>query len=111
MLEPGGQQRAERGGDPEGEQPERHHGRAGARQGCTHGHECEQQGDVGGPGRAGDRYQRPDQVQRGVHGNAGEDPAVNEEWNCDKGRFAFRYVNANARLTTPLVRRDGELQP
>ncbi|TFV88370.1 NADH-quinone oxidoreductase subunit G [Blastococcus sp. CT_GayMR16] len=42
---------------------------------------------------------------------AGEDPAVNEEWNCDKGRFAFRYVNANARLTTPLVRRDGELQP
>jgi NADH-quinone oxidoreductase subunit G len=42
---------------------------------------------------------------------AGEDPAVNEEWNCDKGRFAFRYVNANARLTTPLIRRDGELQP
>ncbi|WP_209306425.1 NADH-quinone oxidoreductase subunit G [Blastococcus sp. CT_GayMR19] len=42
---------------------------------------------------------------------AGEDPAVNEEWNCDKGRYAFRYVTANARLTTPLVRRDGELQP
>jgi NADH-quinone oxidoreductase subunit G len=42
---------------------------------------------------------------------AGEDPAVNEEWNCDKGRYAFRYVNANERLTTPLVRRDGELQP
>ena len=29
---------------------------------------------------------------------AGEDPEVNEEWNCDKGRFAFRYVSANARL-------------
>ena len=42
---------------------------------------------------------------------AGDDPAVNEEWNCDKGRYAFRYVSANARLTTPLVRRDGELQP
>jgi NADH-quinone oxidoreductase subunit G len=42
---------------------------------------------------------------------AGEDPAVNEEWTCDKGRYAFRYVSANARLTTPLVRRDGELQP
>jgi NADH-quinone oxidoreductase subunit G len=42
---------------------------------------------------------------------AGEDPAVNEEWNCDKGRFAFRYVTSNQRLTTPLVRRDGELQP
>jgi len=42
---------------------------------------------------------------------AGEDPAVNEEWTCDKGRYAFRYVTANQRLTTPLVRRDGELQP
>jgi NADH-quinone oxidoreductase subunit G len=43
---------------------------------------------------------------------AGDDPAVNEEWNCDKGRYAFRYVSANARLTTPLVRgTDGTLQP
>ncbi|GAB3354901.1 NADH-quinone oxidoreductase subunit G [Modestobacter lapidis] len=42
---------------------------------------------------------------------AGEDPAVNEEWNCDKGRFAFRYPASNERLTGPLVRRDGELQP
>jgi NADH-quinone oxidoreductase subunit G len=43
---------------------------------------------------------------------AGEDPAVNEEWNCDKGRFAFRYATSNARLTTPLVRdADGTLQP
>jgi NADH-quinone oxidoreductase subunit G len=43
---------------------------------------------------------------------AGEDPEVNEEWNCDKGRFAFRYATSNARLTTPLVRdADGTLQP
>jgi NADH-quinone oxidoreductase subunit G len=42
---------------------------------------------------------------------AGEDPAVNQEWNCDKGRYAFRYATANERLTTPLVRRDGELRP
>src|SRR3978361_2288386 len=42
---------------------------------------------------------------------AGEDPAVNEEWTCDKGRYAFRYVTANERLTTPLIRRNGELQP
>jgi NADH-quinone oxidoreductase subunit G len=42
---------------------------------------------------------------------AGEDPEVNEEWTCDKGRYAFRYVTSNERLTTPLVRRDGELQP
>ena len=25
---------------------------------------------------------------------AASDPAVNEDWNCDKGRFAFRYVAA-----------------
>ncbi|MGY1681766.1 NADH-quinone oxidoreductase subunit G [Geodermatophilus sp. SYSU D01176] len=42
---------------------------------------------------------------------AGEDPAVNEEWNCDKGRWAFRYATANDRLTTPMVRRGGVLQP
>ncbi|MCZ2859363.1 NADH-quinone oxidoreductase subunit G [Blastococcus sp. VKM Ac-2987] len=42
---------------------------------------------------------------------AGEDPAVNEEWTCDKGRYAFRYATANERLTTPLVRRDGRLEP
>ncbi|MGY2128742.1 NADH-quinone oxidoreductase subunit G [Blastococcus sp. SYSU DS0617] len=43
---------------------------------------------------------------------AGDDPAVNEEWTCDKGRYAFRYVTSNERLTTPLVRgADGTLQP
>jgi NADH-quinone oxidoreductase subunit G len=43
---------------------------------------------------------------------AGEDPAVNEEWTCDKGRYAFRYVTSNQRLTQPLVRdADGTLQP
>jgi NADH-quinone oxidoreductase subunit G len=35
---------------------------------------------------------------------AGDDPAVNEEWNCDKGRWGFRYATAFNRLTTPLVR-------
>jgi NADH-quinone oxidoreductase subunit G len=42
---------------------------------------------------------------------AGEDPAVNQEWTCDKGRYAFRYAASAERLTTPLVRRDGELRP
>ncbi|MFD0402416.1 NADH-quinone oxidoreductase subunit G [Kitasatospora sp. NPDC127121] len=42
---------------------------------------------------------------------AGEDPAVNEEWNCDKGRFAFRYAQQRDRIATPLVRVDGELVP
>ena len=36
-------------------------------------------------------------------------PEVNEEWNCDKGRFAFPYLS-EGRLTTPLVRdEDGNL--
>ena len=43
---------------------------------------------------------------------AGNDADVNEEWNCDKGRFAFRYVQSADRLTTPMVRGDdGALRP
>jgi NADH-quinone oxidoreductase subunit G len=43
---------------------------------------------------------------------AGNDPAVNEEWNCDKGRFAFTYATQPDRLTAPLVRDDdGVLVP
>src|SRR5215831_2131317 len=41
---------------------------------------------------------------------AGDDPAVNEEWNCDKGRFAFQYANATDRLLRPLIRESGELR-
>jgi NADH-quinone oxidoreductase subunit G len=40
------------------------------------------------------------------------DPEVNEEWICDKGRFAFRYAQLKDRLDVPLVRREsGELEP
>ncbi|MFE6457534.1 NADH-quinone oxidoreductase subunit G [Streptomyces cinereoruber] len=44
---------------------------------------------------------------------AAEDPEVNEEWICDKGRFGFRYAQQRDRLTTPLVRNPGtgELEP
>ncbi|MDQ3113616.1 MAG: NADH-quinone oxidoreductase subunit G, partial [Actinomycetota bacterium] len=43
---------------------------------------------------------------------AGDDPEVNEEWNCDKGRWAFQYSAQPDRLTQPLVRdADGVLQP
>ncbi|WP_055493101.1 NADH-quinone oxidoreductase subunit G [Streptomyces sp. TP-A0356] len=43
---------------------------------------------------------------------AADDPEVNEEWICDKGRFAFRYAQLRDRLDTPLVRREsGELEP
>ena len=41
---------------------------------------------------------------------AGEDAEVNEEWNCDKGRWAFKYITNKERITTPMVRGgDGEL--
>jgi NADH-quinone oxidoreductase subunit G len=43
---------------------------------------------------------------------AGEEPLVNEEWNCDKGRWAFTYTTQPDRLTAPLVRdADGVLVP
>jgi len=42
---------------------------------------------------------------------AGNDPAVNEEWNCDKGRWAFTYASGTDRITEPLVRDEhGNLQ-
>ncbi|GLY05834.1 NADH-quinone oxidoreductase subunit G [Actinoplanes sp. NBRC 101535] len=41
---------------------------------------------------------------------AGDDPAVNEEWNCDKGRWGFRYATATDRIMTPLIRVKGELR-
>lgn len=40
-----------------------------------------------------------------------ENMAVNDQWLCDKGRFAFAWVNHEERLTTPLVRKNGELVP
>ncbi|HJT94247.1 MAG TPA: NADH-quinone oxidoreductase subunit G [Mycobacterium sp.] len=43
---------------------------------------------------------------------AGDDPQVNEEWNCDKGRWAFTYTTQGDRITTPLIRdEDGKLRP
>lgn len=41
---------------------------------------------------------------------AGDDPEVNEEWLCDKGRFAFRYATAADRFLRPMVREGGELR-
>jgi NADH-quinone oxidoreductase subunit G len=35
---------------------------------------------------------------------AGDDASVNEEWNCDKGRWAFKYVTAVDRLKVPQIR-------
>jgi NADH-quinone oxidoreductase subunit G len=42
---------------------------------------------------------------------ATNDPTVNEEWNCDKGRWAFTYAGGTDRITEPLVRdQEGNLQ-
>ena len=40
---------------------------------------------------------------------AWDDPQVNEEWNCDKGRFAFPYMQ-QGRLEWPMVRENGQLR-
>ncbi|WP_402462101.1 NADH-quinone oxidoreductase subunit G [Isoptericola aurantiacus] len=50
---------------------------------------------------------RRGKVMRRLSGN---DPVVNEEWITDKDRFAFTWQTAPDRLTTPLVRSDGELR-
>ncbi|CAB4663423.1 unannotated protein [freshwater metagenome] len=42
---------------------------------------------------------------------AGDDTEVNEEWNCDKGRWAFKYITATNRITQPMIRdASGELR-
>jgi NADH-quinone oxidoreductase subunit G len=41
-----------------------------------------------------------------------QNEAVNEIWICDKGRFGYHYaIQAAERLSQPLVRKNGELQP
>ena len=36
---------------------------------------------------------------------------MNKGWTCVKGRFGFDYVHSPDRLSTPLVRDNGDLQP
>lgn len=40
-----------------------------------------------------------------------ENDYVNEIWICDKGRYGMRYFAQEDRLTQPLIRRNGQLQP
>ena len=40
-----------------------------------------------------------------------ENEAVNAIWICDKGRFVHHFTTAPDRLTTPLIRKNGSLQP
>ncbi len=48
---------------------------------------------------------RRGEIQRQL---AAENMAVNEMWNCDKGRFGYEYVAAGDRLRTPIVRDEVE---
>ncbi len=50
---------------------------------------------------------RTNRVRRIV---ARENPAVNDMWICDKGRFAQGFFNHEERLTRPLVRENGALR-
>jgi len=47
------------------------------------------------------------QVVRRLAGDASE---VNEEWSCDKGRFAFVSGRGDDRVSWPLLRENGELR-
>ncbi|MGH2860872.1 MAG: NADH-quinone oxidoreductase subunit NuoG [Solirubrobacteraceae bacterium] len=52
---------------------------------------------------------RDDKVMRVL---ARENPGVDDGWLCDKGRFAYQAIHADARITTPLVRDgSGDLRP
>lgn len=43
--------------------------------------------------------------------NARENPQVNETWTCDKGKFEQDYIHSPKRLTKPLIRKNGKLEP
>jgi len=39
------------------------------------------------------------------------DSPVNGRWLCVKGRFGYEFINHPDRLTSPLIRRNGQLEP
>lgn len=41
----------------------------------------------------------------------GPEPSVNKGALCSKGRFGFDFVHHKDRLTTPLIRKNGVLEP
>ena len=41
---------------------------------------------------------------------ARENTPVDDGWLCDHGRFTYRYVSSDERLTQPMIRRDGKLE-
>ena len=51
---------------------------------------------------------RDDRVQRVL---ARDNPAVDDGWLCDKGRWGYQHAHADERITQPLVRDGGVLRP
>ncbi len=49
--------------------------------------------------------------ERIVSVSPGPEPSVNQGALCSKGRFGFDFVHHRDRLTSPLLRRNGELVP
>jgi NADH-quinone oxidoreductase subunit G len=43
--------------------------------------------------------------------NAGENPEVNEEWTCDRGRFGFVSNRGEDRITKPMIRKGKKWEP
>ncbi len=52
-------------------------------------------------------YRNNEVLRLTAHAN----PAVDDGWLCDRGRFTYDYVNDTARIAQPLIRRGGELVP
>ncbi|MDA0154221.1 formate dehydrogenase subunit alpha [Vibrio sp. Makdt] len=52
-----------------------------------------------------------DEAKNKIRYIEGGNSPVNEGMLCVKGRFGFDFVSSDARLTTPLIRKDGWLQP
>ncbi|WP_374712837.1 NADH-quinone oxidoreductase subunit NuoG [Symbiobacterium terraclitae] len=40
-----------------------------------------------------------------------ENPEIDNGWLCDRGRFNYRFAQAEARITRPMVKRDGQFVP
>jgi NADH-quinone oxidoreductase subunit G len=46
-----------------------------------------------------------------VRGDNRDKSGINGDFLCNKGRYAFDFANHEGRITTPLVRENGELKP
>ncbi len=46
-----------------------------------------------------------------VRGDNRDKSGINGDFLCNKGRYAFDFANHEGRITTPLVRQNGELKP